>query len=177
VETRLSLVLGLTLCCLGEQTATGQPAPASSPNADPDRVRAIVRAGAEKAGTQAVVFGTWVHDREVLTMALGHSMTTVPATTDMLIASAGSPRPLCPDLFRVSTSLSQPLQGVGPALLIRCWPDRRGDAAVRRTNWSACSPVPYRQARSRRPVDPRPGAVPMRDRAPGRLPAAPREAA
>jgi hypothetical protein len=96
VKTTLLLVLGLTLCCLGEQTATGQPAPASSPNADPDRVRAIVRAGAEKAGTQAVVFGTWVHDREVVTMALGHSMTTVPAPRICIIASAGSPRPLCP---------------------------------------------------------------------------------
>jgi D-alanyl-D-alanine carboxypeptidase len=30
-----------------------------------------------------VEFGIWLGDREILTMALGHSMTTVPATTDM----------------------------------------------------------------------------------------------
>jgi D-alanyl-D-alanine carboxypeptidase len=83
VKTRLSLVLGLFLCVLGGQTAIGQPVPASPPNADPDRVRAIVRAGADKAGAKAVEFGMWVRDREVLTMAVGHSMTTVPATTDM----------------------------------------------------------------------------------------------
>jgi D-alanyl-D-alanine carboxypeptidase len=61
----------------------GQTVPGSLPNADPDRLRAIVRAGAQKAGTAAVVFGMWVRDREVLTTALGDSMTTVPATTDM----------------------------------------------------------------------------------------------
>jgi D-alanyl-D-alanine carboxypeptidase len=61
----------------------GQPLPGSPPDADPDRVRAIVRAGAQKAATKGVEFGMWVHDREVLTTALGHSMTTVPATTDM----------------------------------------------------------------------------------------------
>ena len=81
MKTKLLLVLGLSLCFLGEQTAIGQPVPASPRNADPDRLRAIVRA--EKAATQAVVFGMWVHVREVLTMAVGHSMTTVPAATDM----------------------------------------------------------------------------------------------
>ena len=54
-----------------------------APNADPDRLRAIVQAEAQKAGTKAVLFGMWVKDKEILTMALGHSMTTVPATTDM----------------------------------------------------------------------------------------------
>ena len=53
------------------------------PNTDPDRLRAIVQAGAQKDGTKAVEFGMWVGDREVLTTALGNSMTTVPATTDM----------------------------------------------------------------------------------------------
>jgi CubicO group peptidase (beta-lactamase class C family) len=59
----------------------GQAVPA--PNADPDRLQAIVQAGARKAGLKAVVFGLWVRDREVLTTALGNSMTTVPATTRM----------------------------------------------------------------------------------------------
>ena len=49
----------------------------------PERVRAIVRAAAQTDGTKAVEFGIWVHDREILTTALGNSMTTVPATTDM----------------------------------------------------------------------------------------------
>jgi hypothetical protein len=57
VRTRFLLLLGLSLCCLGEQTAMGQTGPGSPPNADPDRLRAIVRAGAQKAGTKAVVFG------------------------------------------------------------------------------------------------------------------------
>jgi CubicO group peptidase (beta-lactamase class C family) len=81
IKTKLLALLGLSLCFLGEQTAIGQTVPA--PNADPDRLRAIIQAGAQKAGTKAVVFGMWVHDREILTTALGSSMTTVPATTGM----------------------------------------------------------------------------------------------
>jgi D-alanyl-D-alanine carboxypeptidase len=61
----------------------GQTVPGSPPNADPDRLRAIVQAGAQVAGTKAVEFGMWLRNRVVLTMALGHSMTTVPAKTDM----------------------------------------------------------------------------------------------
>ena len=75
------LLLGLTACNLGAQTALAQPV--SPPNADPERVRAIVQASAQKLGTRAVLFGMWMHDREILTMALGTSMTTMPATTDM----------------------------------------------------------------------------------------------
>ena len=60
-----------------------QTAPGPPPNANPDRLRAIVQAKAQKLGTKAVVFGMWADDREILTMALGDSMTTVPATTDM----------------------------------------------------------------------------------------------
>jgi CubicO group peptidase (beta-lactamase class C family) len=67
----------------GQQVATGQATSGPPPHADPDRLRAIVQTGAEKAGNKAVVFGMWVDDREILTMALGHSMTTVPATPDM----------------------------------------------------------------------------------------------
>jgi CubicO group peptidase (beta-lactamase class C family) len=55
----------------------------AAPNADPDRLRAIVQATAQKDATKAVVFGMWVRNRRVLTMALGNSMTTVPATTNM----------------------------------------------------------------------------------------------
>jgi D-alanyl-D-alanine carboxypeptidase len=89
MKTKLLLFLGLSLCYLGGQTATGQTVPGSPLNADPNRLRAIVQAGAEKAGTKAVVFGMWVRDREVLTTALGNSMTTVPATTDMYYRIGG----------------------------------------------------------------------------------------
>jgi CubicO group peptidase (beta-lactamase class C family) len=81
MKTKLLFLLSLALYCLGE--AKAQAASGSLPNADPERVRAIVEAGAQKAGSKAVLFGMWVHDREILTMALGHSMTTVPATTEM----------------------------------------------------------------------------------------------
>ncbi len=74
----LSLV---ALSLAGEQAAMGQDVP--PPNTDRDRLRAIVQDEAQKDGTKAVEFGMWVGDREVLTTALGHSMTTVPATTDM----------------------------------------------------------------------------------------------
>jgi CubicO group peptidase (beta-lactamase class C family) len=65
----------------GEQTAIGQTVP--PPNTDRDRLRVIVQAEAQKDGTKAVEFGMWVGNREVLTTALGDSMTTVPAATNM----------------------------------------------------------------------------------------------
>jgi hypothetical protein len=83
MKTKRLLLLSFTLCFLLAQTAVAQAAPASPPNADPERVRDIVQALANKSGVQAVLLGMWVNNREVLTMALGESMTTVPATTDM----------------------------------------------------------------------------------------------
>lgn len=74
----LSLV---AISLAGEQAAMGQDVP--PPNTDPDQLRSIVQAEAEKDGTKAVEFGMWVDDREVMTTALGNSMTTVPATTKM----------------------------------------------------------------------------------------------
>jgi CubicO group peptidase (beta-lactamase class C family) len=84
MKAKLLLLLGssFSLVCggIGEQSqSTAGPAP----NPDPDRVKAIVEAQAQKLGSKAVLFGMWVGDREILTMALGHSMTTVPASTDM----------------------------------------------------------------------------------------------
>ena len=52
-------------------------------NIDAVRIRAIVETESARAGTQAVQFGMWVGRQEVLTMALGNSTTTVPATTNM----------------------------------------------------------------------------------------------
>jgi D-alanyl-D-alanine carboxypeptidase len=68
---------------VGSKLQRARRRPAPPPHADPGRLHAIVQTGAEKAGNKAVVFGMWVDDREILTMALGHSMTTVPATPDM----------------------------------------------------------------------------------------------
>jgi D-alanyl-D-alanine carboxypeptidase len=69
-----------SLFCLVVSTssaAEGPPAP------DPDRLREIVQAEAAKRGTRAVEFGFWRADTKILTMALGPSMTTVPAATNM----------------------------------------------------------------------------------------------
>ncbi len=83
---------GITQCRAADSVIAGSDGPfygttldqaVSPPNTDPDRVRDIVEVEAKKDGTKAVEFGMWVRDREVLTTALGHSMTTVPATTDM----------------------------------------------------------------------------------------------
>ena len=67
----------------GEEAAKVQSAADPTINSNPDRVRAIVESEAQKLGSKAVLFGMWVADREILTIALGHSMTTVPATTEM----------------------------------------------------------------------------------------------
>jgi D-alanyl-D-alanine carboxypeptidase len=83
MTTRRRLLLGLSVSCLGQPAAIGQTEAGPHPNADPRRLRAIVETGAQEAHTKAVVFGVWVGDREILTGALGNSMTTEPATTDM----------------------------------------------------------------------------------------------
>ena len=77
------LLLGLSMCFIGQQIAIGQVIPDQHLNLDPNRLRAIVAAGAEEAHTKAVVFGVWSGQREILTGALGDSMTTQPATTEM----------------------------------------------------------------------------------------------
>jgi D-alanyl-D-alanine carboxypeptidase len=84
VKTQHLLRFVVLLSCLGAQSVvaqTGSGAP--PPNVDRDRVRAIVQANAQKLGARAVEFGMWMHIHEILTLALGQSMTTVPATTDM----------------------------------------------------------------------------------------------
>jgi D-alanyl-D-alanine carboxypeptidase len=52
-------------------------------NRDPRVVRAIVEGEASDLQTQAVEFGMWVNEDKVLTLALGESMTGVPARTTM----------------------------------------------------------------------------------------------
>lgn len=70
---RLLLFLALLGLCAG---------PASSAP-DPARLRALLEQQRKALGAEAVMFGMWVGDREILTTALGNSMTRVPATTDM----------------------------------------------------------------------------------------------
>src|SRR6476619_6276483 len=87
MKIKLLLLVGFTFFCvcggIGEQAAKVQSAADSTIISNPDRVRAIVESEAQKLGSKAVLFGIWVGDREILTMALGESMTTVPATTEM----------------------------------------------------------------------------------------------
>ena len=83
MKSRLFLLLGLFMFFLGEQAASGLAVAGHPPNADVHQLGAIVRAEAKKARTKAVLFGMWVRDREVLTLALGKSRASVPATTDM----------------------------------------------------------------------------------------------
>jgi hypothetical protein len=52
-------------------------------NSDPRILREIVTAEAAKLGCEAVEFGIWVGNNQIATMALGDSMTGVPARTDM----------------------------------------------------------------------------------------------
>ena len=79
IAKRLPLVAFLSLVASASTAAEGSPAP----NLDPERLRGIVQAEASKRGVRAVEFGVWQDETKILTMALGPSMTTVPATTDM----------------------------------------------------------------------------------------------
>lgn len=68
----------LLLTLLLTATALAQP-----PNADVGQLRSVLQKASQQAGTRAVEFGMWIGDREILTTALGNSMTSVPASTDM----------------------------------------------------------------------------------------------
>jgi len=88
VSRRQSLTLLLTAGCAtisgcGSGGIGNALADTPVPNSNAVQIRAIVEAESARAGTQAVQFGMWMGDKEVLTMALGNSMTTVPATTNM----------------------------------------------------------------------------------------------
>lgn len=72
----------------GDGGGTGDPDGGSGenappPNIDPGSIKKIVQATAQKDGSKAVEFGIWQGDREILTAALGHSMTETPAATNM----------------------------------------------------------------------------------------------
>jgi CubicO group peptidase (beta-lactamase class C family) len=53
------------------------------PRTDADAIRKIVQDVSQKDGSKAVEFGMWQGDREILTTALGRSMTETPAATNM----------------------------------------------------------------------------------------------
>jgi CubicO group peptidase (beta-lactamase class C family) len=73
--------------CLAAEVVTSPTTSAAIPgpqfNRDPGAVRAIVKDEAAKLGTKAIEFGMWVNQDEILTMALGESMTAMPAGKDM----------------------------------------------------------------------------------------------
>ena len=71
------LGFGLTAGCAHAQAQT---VPAKT---DPSQLSTLVKTLKEKSGARAVLFGMWEGDREILTAALGDSMTSTPATTDM----------------------------------------------------------------------------------------------
>lgn len=73
----------ILLCLCWACAAHASHARVPPPNRDVARLRSILETESQKAGTRAVLFGMWVGDEEVLTTALGESMTTVPATTAM----------------------------------------------------------------------------------------------
>ena len=86
--TVLSLA-GITTCRAASLTADQGPAASDGggnvppPNLNTNSIRKIVQAQAQKDGSKAVEFGMWQGDREILTIALGQSMTEVPAATNM----------------------------------------------------------------------------------------------
>jgi CubicO group peptidase (beta-lactamase class C family) len=64
-------------------TPTVARASAAAPKADVSELQAALKAASAEAGTQGVLFGMWIGDKEILSTALGRSMTSVPAATDM----------------------------------------------------------------------------------------------
>jgi hypothetical protein len=71
MKTKLLPLIGFGFCCvccgMGEASKVQSADP--TVNMDPDRLRAIVESDAAKLGTKAVLFGMWVKDREILTLA------------------------------------------------------------------------------------------------------------
>lgn len=85
MKVKRLLFLCFTVCFLPAQSVSAErererPVPS---DINVEHVRDIVESVAGKSKAKAVVFGMWVRDRELLTMALGESMTGVAAATDM----------------------------------------------------------------------------------------------
>jgi CubicO group peptidase (beta-lactamase class C family) len=81
----LPLPLVAAALVAGCVTSSGdnQRADTGPPYTDTAQLRAIVEAESAKAGTEAVLFGMWVGQKEIVTFALGNSTPKVPAATDM----------------------------------------------------------------------------------------------
>ena len=79
-------VVGLLLSflLLRISNITGHAATATPlPNTDVAKLTAILQAQKQETNVKTLLFGMWIDDREVLTTALGDSMTNVPATPEM----------------------------------------------------------------------------------------------
>ena len=68
---------------LSQQPDSGAIAARPGFNSDPRILRDIVTSEAAKRNSKAIEFGMWVDNSKILTMALGDSMTNVPALTTM----------------------------------------------------------------------------------------------
>ena len=68
---------------LSEEQYSGTTVTRPGFNRDPRILRNIVTSEAAKRNCKAIEFGMWVDDNKILTMALGNSMTDVPALTTM----------------------------------------------------------------------------------------------
>ncbi|MFI6429682.1 serine hydrolase domain-containing protein [Rhodococcus oryzae] len=74
-------LVGLVAACTSTDTASPPPSPADP--AQTDAVKTIVREAMAKGHLKSVIVRATVDGREILTEAVGESMTGVPATTDM----------------------------------------------------------------------------------------------
>ncbi|MBP1160227.1 CubicO group peptidase (beta-lactamase class C family) [Rhodococcus sp. PvR099] len=74
-------LVGLVAACTSTDTASPPPSPADP--AQTDAVKTIVREAMAEGHLKSVIVRATVDGREILTEAVGESMTGVPATTDM----------------------------------------------------------------------------------------------
>lgn len=76
----LSGILAFSLAFCNAQAA---PLKLDAARTDPVALKQVVKSGWQKTGARAVLLGVWQGDQEVVTLAMGDSMTSTPATTDM----------------------------------------------------------------------------------------------
>ncbi|MFA7480663.1 MAG: serine hydrolase domain-containing protein [Vulcanimicrobiota bacterium] len=85
------ILFSLLIFCLGGcgRSSVALAQPVSSPEVSPTTFTDTVTALREKHGARAVLAGVWQGEQEIAKLALGPSMTGVPATTDMTVRIGG----------------------------------------------------------------------------------------
>jgi D-alanyl-D-alanine carboxypeptidase len=121
---RLSIFILFWCLAADVVTSPATSAAMSGPqfNRDPSAIRAIVKDEAAKLGAKAVEFGMWVNQDEILTMALGESMTAVPAGKEMHFRIGGIAETFMSTLLLMlveqgRVSLDKPIKPWFPGLL------------------------------------------------------------